>query len=290
MTELEEFIATKSQNTAQTIKNYRTQYKSIRELLDKDINKSTQQEILDAVKELSNGNPSNEWTYMNLPFMIRQNKSYNVDLIQKRRDQLKILKETYTQTQKAVKNETLPSMKTIQDFTKQLYTNKEYKKYIVNFLIINYGVRNKDIDVLIVSSAKDAKDETKNYLIVKSNEVEWRINEYKTLQSYGAKKIIIKSKPFIEAIKTLALNTWLLTGSETKLKESGLGTTIKRLLYNGLTESSYFKIIIIDINTKPNTTQLLEYYSKTRGTDYGTLLKYYDLTNKGEVIPDDSDI
>ena len=292
MTEIEEFILTKSHNTEQTKKNYRTQYKSIRALLDDDINKSSENEILVAVKTLSNGNVSNEWTYMNLPFMIRQSKGYKTDLIQKRRDELKILREAHTQTHKAEKNETLPSMKTIQDFTKQLYKNKEYKKFIVNFLIINYGVRNKDVDCFIVSSSKDTKDETKNYLIVKSNEVEWRINEYKTLQSYGVKKIIIKSKPFMEAIKSLPLNTWLLTGTSDRLNETGLATTLKRLLYGTtsdkhLTEGDYFKIIMNDINSKPNTTQLLEYYSKTRGTDYATLLKYYDVSKKGEILPND---
>jgi len=88
----------------------------------------------------------------------------------------------------------------------------------------------------------------------------------------------------------LPLNTWLLTGTETGLKDSGLGTTIKRLLYNNLTETDYFKIIMNDINTKPNTTQLLEYYSRTRGTDYATLLKFYDVSKKGEILPDDSDM
>lgn len=287
MTELEEFVLTKSQNTEQTKRNYRTQYKSIRELLNNDINKSSENEILDAVKTLSNGNPSNEWTYMNLPFMIRQSKGYKTDLIQKRRDELKLLREEHTQNQKAVKNETLPSMKTIQDFTKQLYKNKEYKKFIVNFLIINYGVRNKDVDVFIVSSSKDTKDETKNYFIVKANEIEWRINNYKTLMSFGVKKVIIKSKPFIEAVKSLTINSWLLTGSNVPLNDTGLATTIKRLLYNSLTEGDYFKIIMNDINSKPNTTQLLEYYSKIRGTDYATLLKYYDVSKKGEILPND---
>lgn len=287
MTEIEEFVLTKSQNTEQTKRNYRTQYKSIRELLNNDINKSSENEILVAVKTLSNGNPSNEWTYMNLPFMIRQSKGYKTDLIQKRREELKILREEHTQTQKAVKNETLPSTKTIQDFTKQLYKNKEYKKFIVNFLIINYGVRNKDVDVFIVSSSKDAKDETKNYFIVKANEIEWRINNYKTLMSFGVKKVVIKSKPFIEAVKSLTINSWLLTGSNEHLNETGLATTIKRLLYNSLTEGDYFKIIMNDINSKPNTTQLLEYYSKIRGTDYATLLKYYDVSKKGEILPDD---
>jgi hypothetical protein len=287
MTELDEFILTKSQNTPQTIKNYRVQYKSIRALLDNDINSSTQKEILDAIKELSNGNVSNEWTYANLPFMIRENKGYKTDIIQKRRDELKILREQHTESQKAVKKDSLPIMKTIQDFTKQLFKNKEYKKYIINFLIINYGVRNKDVDVLIVGSAKDAKDDSKNYLIVKANETEWRINEYKTVQNYGSKKIIIKAKSFMEAIKSLPLNTWLLSGSETRLNETSLSSTIKRLLYNNLTEGDYFKIIMNDINSKPNTTQLLEYYSHTRGTDYATLLKYYDVSDKSVIEPND---
>jgi hypothetical protein len=290
MTEIEDFILTKSQNTEQTKKNYRTHYKSIRALLKEDITKSSEKEILEAVKSLSNGNVSNEWTYMNLPFMIRQSKGLDTNLIQKRRDELKSLREEHTQSQKTKILDTLPSMKIIQDFTKQLYKNKEYKKFIVNFLMINYGVRNKDVNCLIVGSSKEAKDDSINYLIVKSNEVEWRINEYKTLTSYGAKKIIIKSKPFMEAIRELGMNVWLLSGSENKLNESSLGTTIKRLLYNGLTETDYFKIIMIDINTKPNTTQLLEYYSKTRGTSYEKLIEVYDVSKKGEIKPDDDDM
>jgi len=286
MTEIDEFVATKSQNTPQTQKNYRIQYKSIRALLDNDMSSSTEKAILQAVKSLSNENVSNEWTYMNLPFMIRQSKGLPTDEIQKRRDELKILREDHTQSQK-LKKDNLPSMKTIQDFTRGLYKNKEYKKFIVNFLVINYGVRNKDVNVLIVGSPNDASDTSKNYLIVKKTVIEWRINDYKTLANYGVKKIFIKSKPFIDALNTLPLNTWLLTGNQTKLNDSSLSTTIKRLLYNNLTETDYFKIIMTDINTKPNTTQLLEYFSEKRGTDYAALLKYYDLAKRGEILPED---
>jgi hypothetical protein len=288
MTELEEFILTKSQNTEQTKKNYRTQYKSIRALLDNDITKSSEKSILDAVKELSNGNVSNEWTYMNLPFMIRQSQGYKTDLIQKRREELKILREEHVEKQKSIKNDTLPNMKIIQDFTKQLFKNKEYKKFIVNFLLINYGVRNKDINVFITNSIKDLPNKNINYILIKSNSADWVINDYKTLTSYGAKKIIIKSKPFLEAIKALPNNTYLLTETNTEINDSGLATTIKRLLFNKLTETDYFKIIIKDINTKPNTTELLEYYSKTRGTSYQKLLEVYDISKKGEILPDDN--
>jgi hypothetical protein len=287
MSELEQFIVTKSHNTETTKKNYRYQYKAIRELLDNDFIKSTQQEILAAVKDLSNGNPSNEWTYLNLPFMIREQHNLNNDLIQKRRDELKELRNAHTDKIKETKFETLPEMKVIKNYMAELFKEKKYKNFIVNFLIINYGTRNKDVNTFIVSSTKDAKDESNNYLIVKPNEVIWKINDYKTLMSYGAKKIIIRTKSFLEAMKALPLNTWLLTGKTEKLNESSLATTISRILYNNLTESDYFKIIMNDINTKPNTTQLLEYYSERRGTDYATLLKYYDTSKKESIEPDD---
>jgi len=210
--------------------------------------------------------------------MIRQTRFFlSNDLIQQRRSELKILRDNHTLTQKVEKNDTLPNMKTVQDFTKQLFQNKEFKRYIVNFLLINYGVRNKDINVFIVGSKADAKYTEINYLIVKKNEVEWIRNDYKTVATYGPKNIIIKSKPFIEAIKTVPLNSWLLTDFENKLNDTSIATTIKRLLYDNLAEGDYFKIILNDINTKPNTTQLLQYYSNMRGTDLKTLLKYYDL-------------
>lgn len=290
MSELENLIATKGHNTKQTIKNYRSQYKNITGFLQNEMTKASQEDIIEAVELLANGNHSNEWTYMNLPFMIRELYKLPTDLIQKRREQLKILRDVHSLEMKGVQHGTLPSMKVIQDFTKQLYKNKDYKRFIVNFLIINYGVRNKDINVLITGSPKDANDTSKNYLIVKASQVEWRINDYKTVKTYGSKKIIIKSKPFLEAVKTIPLNTWLLSGKESPLSESSLGSTIRKLLFNLLTESDYFKIIMEDINTKPNTTQLLEYYSETRGTDYSSLLQYYDLSKRGEILPDDSEM
>jgi len=277
-TELEDFILTKPEVAVATKRNYRNQYNRIRQSLKNDIINSSEEEILAAAKIVSNDNPSCEWTYLNLPFMIRQTRFFlSNDLIQQRRSELKILRDNHTLTQKVEKNDTLPNMKTVQDFTKQLFQNKEFKRYIVNFLLINYGVRNKDINVFIVGSKADAKYTEINYLIVKKNEVEWIRNDYKTVATYGPKNIIIKSKPFIEAIKTVPLNSWLLTDFENKLNDTSIATTIKRLLYDNLAEGDYFKIILNDINTKPNTTQLLQYYSNMRGTDLKTLLKYYDL-------------
>lgn len=287
MTEFQDFIETKNNVTEQTKKNYRTQYKSIVSILGKSILEATEQEIINAIHQLAGGNYSSEFTYINLPIMIRVYNDLEVDLLLQRREDLKGLRDFHTATSKVSKQEALPEMKLIQDYIKELFKNKLYKKYIVNYLIANYGVRNKDANVFIVSSAKEAKDESQNYLIVKKNEVEWRINDYKTLATYGPKKIIIKAKAFMEAINALPLNTYLLTGTSTKLNETGLGTTIKRMLYNNLTEGDIFKIILNDINTKQNTTQYLQYYSKTRGTNLETIMSYYDVSKKININEDD---
>lgn len=290
MTEIDNFILSKTNVTEQTKKNYRTQYKSIVSILGKPILDANESEIITAVHQLANGNYSSEWTYMNLPFMVRAFNGLSNELINKRREDLKGLREFHTNISKSQKQDALPQMKEIQNYIKELFNNKKYKSFIVNYLIANYGVRNKDLDVFIISNAKDAKDESQNYLIVNKNQVVWLINDYKTLSAYGAKKIIIKAKSFLEAINALPLNTWLLTGTPNKLNESGLGTTIKRMLYKNLTEGDYFKIILNDINNKPNTTQYLNYYSKTRGTSLDNILAYYDVGKKININENDDDI
>ena len=290
MTEIDNFILSKTNVTEQTKRNYRNQYKSIVSILGKPILSSSETEIISAVHQLANGNYSSEWTYMNVPFMVRAFNGLSNELINKRREDLKGLREFHTNISKSQKQDALPQLKEIQSYIKELFNTKKYKSFIVNYLIANYGVRNKDVDVFIVNSAKDAKDESQNYIIVKSNSAEWRINDYKTLSAYGAKKIIIKSKPFMEAINAIPINSWLLTGTPNKLNESGLGTTIKRMLYNNLTEGDYFKIIMNDINNKPNTTQYLEYYSKTRGTSIDNLLVYYDTSKKININENEDDV
>ena len=289
MTEFQEFIESKNNVTEQTKKNYRNQYKSIINILGKSILVSSEEEIINAVHKLADGNYSSEFTYINVPISMRAYYELNNNLLLQRRDDLKALRDFHTATNKIKKQDTLPNMKEIQVYIKELYDKKLYKKYIVNYLIANYGVRNKDVDVFIVSSAKDAKDESQNYIIVKKNEAEWRINDYKTLSAYGAKKIIIKAKKFMEAINAIPINSWLLTGTNTKLNDTGLGTTIKRMLYNNLTEGDYFKIILNDINNKPNTTQYLEYYSKTRGTSLDNIMSYYDVSKKININEDEDD-
>ena len=146
MTEIDNFILSKTNVTEQTKRNYRTQYKSIVSILGKPILDANESEIINAVHQLANGNYSSEWTYMNIPFMVRAFNGLNNELINKRREDLKGLREFHTNISKSQKQDALPQMKEIQNYIKELFNNKKYKSFIVNYLISNYGVRNKDVD------------------------------------------------------------------------------------------------------------------------------------------------
>ena len=282
MTEQDLFLQSKTAITEQTLKNYKGQYIKWRTSLGKDIKDASQEEILNQVK-IFTANPSSEWTYLNVPIMVLRLFNKSINLIEERRNQLKTERECHTEKYKQEKSKSLPSKKIIVDFTKTLFENKQYFKFIINYLLITYGVRNKDIDVFITDATnKSATD--RNLLYVKKNEIEWVINNYKTQGSYGVKKIIIKAKPFIEAVKALPINSWLF-GGNTHIAPTSLSRIISRNTFDELTEGDYFKILIRDANKSSNTSKLLKLYSESRGTSVNNIMEYYDVSENCD-IPD----
>ena len=213
MTEQEEFLKSKSEVSLQTQKNYRLQYIKWRQALNKDLQNSTQEEILSVVKGFTN-NPTSEWTYLNLPIMVLRQFNKPIDLLEDRRTELKKERVCHTETYKKEKAKQLPSKKIITDYVKKLFEDKLYFKFIINYLLITYGVRNKDIDIFITDATNKGLTD-RNLMIVRKTEAEWIINDYKTKGKHGIKKIVIKSKPFLEAIRTIPLNNWLFTATGT---------------------------------------------------------------------------
>lgn len=286
MTEQEEFLKSKSEVSLQTQKNYRLQYIKWRQALNKDLQNATQEELLSVVKGFTN-NPTSEWTYLNLPIMVLRQFNKPIDLLEDRRTELKKERECHTEIYKKEKAKQLPSKKIITDYTKKLFEDKLYFKFIINYLLITYGVRNKDIDIFITDSTNKGLTD-RNLMIIRKSEAEWIINDYKTKGKHGIKNIIIKSKPFLEAIKSLPINTWLFTatGTSNHIMNTSLSRIISRNTYNELTEADYFKVLIRDANKSSNTMKLMKLYSDTRGTDIETILAFYDTSEDCE-IPDD---
>ena len=124
----------------------------------------------------------------------------------------------------------------------------------------------------------------KNYLIVKAKEIEWIRNDYKTFTSHFQQRIIIKAKKFIDEIKKLDLQTWLLSGTANPIADTSLSNTISRMLFKhndkNMTESDYFKLNVNHLQTKPNSYSKIIALGNIRGTDPKTIEAYYNVTNK----------
>tara|TARA_R110002020_G_scaffold108469_1_gene251363 strand:- start:42 stop:980 length:939 start_codon:yes stop_codon:yes gene_type:complete len=194
--------------------------------------------------------------------------------------------------------ETLPAQKTIDKELNELYKNNEYLKYIINYLIITYNVRNKDLCLKIVSSMKQTKDTEFNYLVITEKYVSFIRNVYKTVKTHGKKDNRVQSKKFRNAL----LNYINEVEGEDDVKEDGLiifkdskgdpvncnnlGYKIKKVIMtlkddNGndinLNETKLNKIKVKEINDKPNTIKGLEKMKKNRGTNLNTIAEYYSI-------------
>lgn len=281
MTELDELLASKSSITEQTKKNYTRIYNKLIDNLDDNIQDTSEKELIELVLELSKNNPSVALTYINIPIMIKKHFNKDVEKLVKKQVELNKSRVEHTKGLIETKKEELPSYDVLNNHLKSLLKNKDYQNYIINYILINYGTRNKDLD-LFITERKNVKniDDGRNYIFIKNTECEIVIGNYKTIQNYGVKRFVVKSKHFRDACLSLGLNTYLLYNDGDKSKpinETSLGTYIKRRLYNNLTESDYFKILIKNAQTKKNPLNEIQKLSLSRGTDINTIISHYNI-------------
>ena len=97
-------------------------------------------------------------------------------------------------------------IKSLTKYLNRLYSNNEYQSYIINYLLINYNVRNLDLDLIVTDDMKEyhnlGKKGDENVLFVgKNNAVYFYRNNYKTVKTYGPKAIRLSSVKLAKSIK-----------------------------------------------------------------------------------------
>ena len=272
--ELKEFLASKSALAPATIRSYTMHYNTIRRLLQNDIVSTSESDLVKAIGQLSNDNPSNEWTYLNVPIMVRRLFGVSTNALEHRRDELNQLRDKYILQRKKEIHQTLPSYEELHEFLQQLFNAGQWQAYIINYLLLTYGVRNKDLDV-VITDKNALPDNNTNYIIVKNATADWHINDYKTMSKYGPKKIIIRNKQFMIALHHIPLYTHLLGLNGKEVSGASLSTTIAKKTYKGLGETVYFKVLMNHINNSSNALNEVPRLSKSRGTNISTILKHY---------------
>jgi len=165
----------------------------------------------------------------------------------------------------------LVSIKELNDYTKQLYKDEKYIDFIINYIMINYGTRNLDLDLTIVKD-KSQINKTDNFIYTTAKYVVVVINNYKTASSYGKKKFNIYNNDMLRAVKKL-----LGDNNEIKLfNVIDKNAYIQSRTLNSLGETLVFKSIIAEL-AKHNNIDEIKKISKTRGTDVTTVFNDYHI-------------
>jgi len=277
MSEIDEVINNRSL-TEQSKKNYRNYYNKIISSLGTTIKNQDEEVLIDVIEDISNDKISTMLSYLNIAILVKREFNKPSNILEDTREKYFKLRE---EQEKQPKQLDLPIYNDVKKYINELTG----VKYIVNYLIFNYGVRNKDVNTFITTreATKDINTNI-NYLIVKAKEIEWIRNDYKTFTSHFQQRIIIKAKKFIDEIKKLDLQTWLLSGTANPIADTSLSNTISRMLFKhndkNMTESDYFKLNVNHLQTKPNSYSKIIALGNIRGTDPKTIEAYYNVTNK----------
>ncbi len=276
-------------------KMYMNQYKLIRDKVKKDL---TDMSVSDIEKYLDGvPNMNTRKNHLNIFIMLKRAKNgiTNEELLDK-----ELIKEKYPEYAKlydlrtslkqsietALKEknvdlcETLPEYKELTDFAKK----QTGRAYLVNYILLNYGVRAQDLDTTITN--QEINDKEHNFLILDTDKksVDYIRNRYKTIGSHGAQLQTITDKKFVATVKDLLRDHNSVKMFDLKQADKAL----RQFTYKGLSESEYFKILVCYLYETKQMTKLFK-MGKTRGTNIDIILKNYNINYKPEIKDDDDD-
>ncbi len=239
---------------------------------------TSQQTIIKKLNDLYE-NPNTKALNLNMIILVRKHNEEETDKLIKfrnslRDDIIKIRKEKMTET----KNN-LPSYNEIMGKLDDL----KGINYLINFLFLKHGLRNKDINLIYVKKLPTEKED-ENYLVHKKNKVVLDINDYKTDKSFGSKTIDITDDRFIKELKDINAkdNTYIISKKNgEKLKLSSFNERLLNLSIDKLGEAKLFKILIAHLLDKKDFKKIEELVN-SRGTSMNTIMKSYNIHNNDE--------
>ena len=236
---------------------------------------SSQPTIIKKLKDLYD-NPNTLQLYLNMIILVRKFNDEEVDKLIKFRNSLS---DSIKQTRKDnldKMDDNLPTLNYIKDSLDKLTGIR----YIINYLMINHGLRNKDLNLKFLKVLPENKDE--NYIIQKGKNVILNINDFKTDTTYGTKEIKINNSKFLKELKSLNLKDGdYLIPMKNGDKISNIITfndRILKLTIDRLGQNRLVKIVVKDLLNKKDFEKL-DQISKDRGTSMEVLLKSYNLFN-----------
>jgi hypothetical protein len=275
-------------SSVSTMSSYRNNYNKMIDALDGlEITEVSENTIIKAINTSGIENPHTRNALLNINIIVRSLPDYQLgvsDLIEKRSS---LTTEIFNRTKEKNNNIDLPSYDKLIEFMNEQYDKGNYRGYVINYLLLNYQVRNQDLDFTIVKTRKEMDDKTRNYLWVnvKTKAVIYQRNIYKTAKVYGSLEASIKDAKFMKSIKVISNLQDINKKDNNHGKEgvfiknvSSLPKIISRYTLDELGEGRYCKVVVNHFRNDPD---MINTISLNRGTSLKTLMFSYniDFTN-----------
>ena len=231
-------------------------YKNLGGLLKWD-----EQKTIDFIKE----NYANGSSQKSITSTLSKYRHYKGKTTETIRDFLRLTNNEASLLQRQ-KNEKLKENLPDIDFKQMLskyYKDKDYKSFVILYLLTNYNTRNRDLVARVVNNEADI-NQKENFLFIREKDVVYIRNDYKTNDTYGMKQDVIVAKKLFNAVKEV----------DKLLENDGnLDRQVKKVT-NGINQSTLFKMLI----TQNNNLKSIAKASKNRGTNMDTIASSYDIT------------
>lgn len=275
MAELIQFLESVKDKTKNTLASYKVQYNKLYKLTEKPIAETSESKLIELIKEQPN--PNQQQALINVAIQVRRLELLAVTKLEVLREKNKVLLREHVKDTNLKLQQSLPSYAEIVDYMENLYESGNWTDYIINYLLINYQVRNVDVNFDIVPRKKDATDPEKNYMWLTGKKAVYIRNVYKTAGTYGKKVITITDQQFLTAVKRVVY-------CQKHNKECGVfipnenqvGYYVLNATYRKLGEGNYFKIVVDHYR---NDLGMIQKISENRGTSISTILNSYDIAN-----------
>ena len=275
MTELESFTASVEGKSENTIKTYKSQYNKLYKLLGKNIGETSEAKLLSTIDTIDNVN--GKQALINIAIQIRRINKLSVLKLEAQREKNKYtLIDNIKDTNLKLQN-SLPSYKVLVEYMEALYESSSWTDYIINYLLLNYQVRNLDLLFDIVKLKRDTKDTTKNYIWLSPKKAVYIRNVYKTAGTYHKKSITITDPKFMTAIRRVFANQKHNENCGIFIPNPDqLGYYILNSTYKKIGEGAYFKVVVAHFR---DDLDKIKEISENRGTNIVTILGSYDIAN-----------
>lgn len=287
MSELEEFKNHIKDKSANTIKSYLQQYKTLKKIIndemeqDIDIQNISEKNIIEFAEGRNNLN--SEQASLNIAILVRKMKKQPYSKLEKRRDENKLKLQAFVKEKnQKLKSDGLPTYQDLLDYLQFLYDTERFTDFIINYLLIHLHTRNEDVNFELVPFKRETKENSDiNYLWYSKRAKKATLyrRNYKTVGKYGVKTDVITDSKFLHALKKVfECRKKGEEGCDVFIpNKQNAGYWIKKATLNNLGENIYNKIIINHFRT--NLDKLKE-ISDSRGTSLDTLKESYDIDKK----------